>query len=97
MNEIFEADSVLPHRQLRIGQEENNRPAEQAVRSKTIKFRLGGFLFVYNRLYSLHFVLVKLQLGRFCPKVSCDCSMSHFKKLSFDQIFLMHVVSIETL
>ena len=60
---------VLPHRQLRIGQEENNRPAEQAVRSKTIKFRLGGFLFVYNRLYSLHFVLVKLQLGRFCPIV----------------------------
>ncbi|KPM00815.1 hypothetical protein AN167_07210 [Vibrio splendidus] len=34
---------VLPHRQLRIGQEESNQPAEQAVKIKAIKFKLGGF------------------------------------------------------
>ncbi len=34
---------VLPHRQLRIGQEESNLPAEQAVKIKAIKFKLGGF------------------------------------------------------
>ncbi|CDT46691.1 hypothetical protein VCR20J5_310087 [Vibrio crassostreae] len=34
---------VLPHRQLRIGQEESNLPAEQVVKIKAIKFKLGGF------------------------------------------------------
>lgn len=38
-------NSVLPHRQLRIGQEESNQPAEQAVKIKAIMFRLDGFLF----------------------------------------------------
>ncbi len=37
---------VLPNRQPRIGQEESNLPAEQAVNNQNHQvYRLGGFLF----------------------------------------------------
>lgn len=63
----FECD--LPNRQLRIGQEENNLPAEQAVLTKPIEVALGGFGFGKSFLphYRLVASLIHILFIGFCP------------------------------